>query len=304
MELQYHLLDVFTDRPFGGNQLAVFPDPPELPTPLMQAIARELNLSETVFVYPPTVEGAARKLRIFTPGAELPFAGHPTIGTAHLLLDLGMVGSEGSGTAFAFEEGVGLVPIGVRQSPNGARFVQLTAAKPPEAGPPVPSNATLATLVSVDESDVGPRSDPAQAVSAGVPFLFIPIKTRRALARATLDLSRWQQLLSNWWAPQVYLFCREAEGPGVHFRVRMFAPAFGVPEDPATGAAAAAFAGYLAWRAPETDGTLRWEVEQGMEMGRPSRLSLEADKEGGSVRAVRVGGGAVRIGSGQLTVSV
>ncbi len=302
MDLHYHLLDVFTDTPFGGNQLAVFPDAPDLPAALMQRIARELNLSETVFVRLPELPGAARRLRIFTPDSELPFAGHPTIGTADLLVELGLVPDAGVLTSFALEEGVGLVKVTVRREGEGRPFVELTAARVPERGPEPPPTVALAAVLGLDSSDILTGDDRPEGVSAGVPFLLVPVRGREALGRVQVDIGRWREVLAGWWAPQVFVFCREPERAGADLRARMFAPAMGIVEDPATGAACAAFAGYLAWRDARTDITLRWVVEQGVEMGRPSLLRLEADKAGGQVRAVRVGGTSVRMGEGVLRV--
>ena len=299
--LRYQLLDVFTDRAFGGNQLAVFPDAPELETATMQAIARELNLSETVFVYPATDPAALRKLRIFTPGMELPFAGHPTIGTGLLLVELGIAAMAGTETTFALEEGVGLVPVAVRRDDAGL-FATLTAARAPERGPTPPERSLIAALLQLDPADLEVPGDEPVAVSSGVPFLIVPIRTRAALGRATVDLDRWRRSFRDWWAPHVLLLCREPEDPAADVRVRMFAPAMGIVEDPATGAAAAALAGHLAWREPAATGSFRWTIEQGIEMGRPSRIYIEADKEDGQVRPTRVGGRAVRIGEGSLFI--
>jgi trans-2,3-dihydro-3-hydroxyanthranilate isomerase len=298
MSLSYHLLDVFADVPFGGNQLAVFPEADGLDPALMQRIARELNLSETAFLLAPGESGALRTIRTFTPSMELPFAGHPTVGAAHLLVDLGIVPLTETGARFTLQANAGPVPIVVQTRPEGGVFIQLTSARLPEAGPRPPSTATLAAILQLEEADLEP--DGAQAVSAGVPFLFIPLTSRAALRRARVHFDRWQTELSSWWAPHVVPFCREAEHTEADFSVRMFAPQMGIVEDPATGAAGAAFGGYLAWRAPETDGTLRWTLEQGVDMGRPSLLRVEADKSGGRLVASRVGGSAVRIGEGRL----
>jgi trans-2,3-dihydro-3-hydroxyanthranilate isomerase len=300
MELHYHLLDVFTDVPFGGNPLAVFADAPVLESELMQRIARELNLSESVFVQPATDSSAARRLRIFTPGVELPFAGHPTVGTASLLVDLGVVAADRAAQGFLLEELVGLVPVTVRRAESGLQLAELTAAMVPESRAPVPSCAELAALLNVSEADVIDDGDAVQAVSAGVPFLFIPVRDRDVLARVSLDLPRWRQLLATAWAPHVYVFCRNPDGADADIRARMFAPAMGITEDPATGGAAAAFAGYLGWRVAKSDATLHWTVEQGIEMQRPSRLELTAVKSGGKLRQVRVGGTSVRVGEGLL----
>jgi trans-2,3-dihydro-3-hydroxyanthranilate isomerase len=303
MDLHYHLLDVFTDVPFGGNQLAVFVDGPVIEPDLMQRIARELNLSETVFVQPSRDRRASRALRIFTPGVELPFAGHPTIGTAHLLVALGLVPMEQAERGVFLEEPVGLVAVSVRRVSNGTLIAELTPAQLPETRGPVPSRAELGALLGIDADDVvvEPDGDAPQAVSAGVPFLFVPVRDRSVLARVTVDLTRWRELLASAWAPHMYVFCRDA-GSGADIRARMFAPAMGIAEDPATGGAAAAFAGYLAWRVPDLDAELHWVVEQGVEMQRPSRLELTAVKERGVVRSVRVGGTAVRVGEGVLRI--
>jgi trans-2,3-dihydro-3-hydroxyanthranilate isomerase len=302
MELHYHLLDVFTDVPFGGNQLAVFVDGPVLEPELMQRIARELNLSETVFVRPSRNPAAVRAMRIFTPGVELPFAGHPTIGAAHLLAALGLVSAEQAARGFFLEEKVGLVAVTVRRF-GEALLAELTPAQLPETRGPVPSRAELSALLGIGLDDIvdEPHGDAPQAVSAGVPFLFIPVPDRGVLARVGVDLARWRELLASAWAPHVYVFCRDA-GSGADIRARMFAPAMNITEDPATGGAAAAFAGYLAWRVPDLDAELHWVVEQGIEMQRPSRLELTAVKERGAVRSVRVGGAAVRVGEGVLRI--
>lgn len=300
MRYRYLTADVFTDRPFGGNPLAVFPDARGLSPQRMQQVARELNLSETVFVLPPEEPGHTRRLRIFTPGVELPFAGHPTVGTALILAWLGEVPLAGEETRIVFEEGVGPVPVTIRAAEGKAVFAQLSAAQLPESGP-APAVADLAEMLGLDSHDILTGDEAPQAVSCGVPFLYIPLRDRDALRRARLRLDRWESLLASSWAPHVYVFTRDHELPETDYRVRMFAPAMGIPEDPATGAAAAAFGGYLGSRASE-DGTLRWALEQGFEMGRPSLLHLEVDRTGGEITAVRVGGGSVLMSDGTMEI--
>jgi trans-2,3-dihydro-3-hydroxyanthranilate isomerase len=303
MSLRYTTLDVFTDRPFGGNPLAVFCDPPELPDALMQNIAREFNLSETVFIVPPRDARALRRLRIFTPGRELPFAGHPTIGAVHELVRTGIANIPDDTGEFALELGVGLVPIKVTRRDSAPPFLQLTAARLPETRADAPSRADLARMLSLEEQDiVSGERDFAQPFSCGVPFLFIPVSDRAALGRARPNSAAWLSVLHGAWTSEAYVFCRDPELPGSHLRARMFAPEFGIFEDPATGSAAAAFAGYLAAREPKSTGTLCWVVEQGFEMGRPSLLHVEADKVDGQVSAVRVGGTAVRMSEGVLNI--
>jgi trans-2,3-dihydro-3-hydroxyanthranilate isomerase len=304
MRVRFYTLDVFTDRRFGGNPLAVFPEASEIPEALFPTIARELNLSETVFVLPPSSPAAWRRLRIFTPGSELPFAGHPTVGTACLLLLLGEVPTEGAEASFVFEEGVGPIPVTVRRHGAESASAQLTATRLPEQGPPAPSIEDLATLLNVASTDILDGEDRPEAWSAGVPFLFIPVRDRSILGRVLLDPEIWKRRIAGFWAPHVYVFCRDPELQGSDLRARMFAPQMGIAEDPATGAAAAAFAGYLARRATErSGGTLRWRLEQGFEMGRPSLIEIEADQEEGSPRAVRVGGSALLMSEGTMRLA-
>ena len=294
MPLRYTTLDVFTDRPFGGNPLAVFCDQAELTTERMQAIAREFNLSETVFIVPPRDARALRRLRIFTPAREMQFAGHPTIGAVHTLVDAGIAGDR---SEFALELEVGLVPIRITRRDSAPTFLQLTAARVPETRGTAPSRADLARALSLAESDV---IGDAQAWSCGAPYVFVPVRDRAALARAMPDSAAWSETLKGQWASDVYVFCRDPELPGSHLRARMFAPELGVTEDPATGSATAAFAGYLVAREAARTGTHEWVIEQGFEMGRPSILHVEADTSEGSITAVRVGGTAVKMSEGTL----
>lgn len=301
MSLKFCTVDVFTDHRFGGNPLAVFVDVPELPTQFMQNIAREFNLSETVFIVKPRHPGAKRRLRIFTPARELPFAGHPTIGAAQVLVEEGLAGVSGEGGSFLLEEEVGLVPISVRRQKDGAWFVQLTTATLPEEGPPAPPVSELAKLLNVAESDILQDADFAQFYSCGVPFLFVPLRNRGVLGRVSVDPAASRKLQQTAGASQVFAFSYDPDREDSDIRARMFAHEFGITEDPATGSAAAAFAGYLVKRSWKKEGTLRWTIEQGFEMGRPSLLYLEADLANGAVTAVRVGGTAVRMSEGALT---
>lgn len=299
---QFATVDVFTKQQFGGNQLAVFPDARGLDPALMQRIAREFNFSETTFVLPPSDPKHTRRVRIFTPGSELPFAGHPTVGTAFVLATLGNIETRGSETRIVFEEGVGPVPVTIRSENGAPGFAQLTAARLPEFGPPPPSTAALARAIGVDAADVVSGGFSPEGASCGVPFLFVPVKDRPTLGRARVRLDEFERVLGDYWTAMVFVFCDDPELPGSHFRARMFAPTIGVAEDPATGSAVAAFAGYLAKRDARRDATLRWVIEQGFEMGRPSILEAEADVREGAVTAVRVGGHSVLVSRGEFTV--
>jgi trans-2,3-dihydro-3-hydroxyanthranilate isomerase len=302
MRYHFHTADVFADRPFGGNPLAVLPDARGLDDRQMQLVAREFNLSETVFVFPPADPSHTRRLRIFTPAAELPFAGHPTVGTAHVLAAIGEIPLSGERTEIVFEEGVGPVPVAITAEAGRPTYCQLSAAVMPEFGPPPPPAADLAALLSLRPGDLlGPPFEP-QAVSCGTPFLFVPLRDQAALARSRIVHDLWERSLAEYWAPKVFLFTFESGRPAVDLRARMYAPSLGIREDPATGSAAAALAGYLGVRDPRRDAAFRWVVEQGVEMGRPSLLIVEADKEAGAFTAVRVGGASVLIAEGAIDI--
>lgn len=297
----FHTLDVFTDTIFGGNPLAVLTDARGLSTEQMQRITREFNLSETVFVFPPEDAAHTRSVRIFTPGRELPFAGHPTVGTAHLLAATGLIPLTEGETHIVLEEGVGPVPVTIRVENGSPVSAQLTTAQAPEFRSDVPSSQEIAELLSLNLSDIATGPLQTEAVSCGVPFLMAALASRDAVSRAKLDRSEWERILAGSWAKEVFLFDASAVSGGVPIRARMFAPDLGVGEDPATGSAGACLAAYLAKRA--TDGAaLAWTVEQGFEMGRPSILSLSAEKMGGKIGAVRVAGESVLVSEGTLRV--
>lgn len=302
MHYRFYTCDVFTDRIFTGNPLAVLPDAQGLETRQMQAIAREFNLCETSFVFPAETSEGTCRVRIFTPSTELPFAGHPTIGTAYTLAWTGKVKLESELTQVVLEEGVGLVPVTIRAQHGEPYFAQLSAARMPEFGPAPPPSDELAAVLSLEPSDILTGEDCPQAVSCGAPILFIPVRDLGAIRRARLRHNAWEKSLSSYWAPQVYVFTYETERPDVDIHARFFAPALGVEEDPATGAAATALAGYLGARDAKRAGTLRWVVEQGIELGRPSRIEVEADMESGTFTAIRVGGGAVLVSKGEMEI--
>jgi len=300
MDLPFHTLDVFTDHTFGGNPLGVFPDAADLPSDLMQRVAREMNLSESVFLGPPEREGHAR-VRIFTPGVEVPFAGHPTVGTAiYLATRLDDAPTEGVRT-LVLEENVGPVPVDVRFDDGEPTFARFTTALLPEhRASPVPA-ADLARMIGLDASDLS-RDMAPEMVSCGLPYYVVPVATLDAVRRCALDMALWHSLVATGWAHHVYVITTETESADTDVHVRMFAPGSGVPEDPATGSAAAALGGYLSAVDGSEAGSLRWTVEQGLEIGRPSILHVEADRSGGVTTAVRVGGSAVFVSRGTMSV--
>ena len=302
MRVRYVTADVFTDRRFGGNQLAVFPDAREIPDELMLPITREFNYSETTFVLPPSDPRHTRRVRIFTPEREMPFAGHPTVGTAHVLAHLKEVLLTGPVTRVVFEEGVGPVPVAIHEEGGLPTFSQLSVAKLPEFGAPPPARAALAEMLSLQPDDLTEGEYAPQSVSCGLPFLFVPLRDRAAVARARVRLDVWERVLRDYWTREVFVFAFEPERPGSDVRARMFAPGLNVAEDPATGSACAAFGGYLASRSAQRDGTLRWVVEQGFEMGRPSILEVETDRKAGEITGVRVGGKSIVVCEGMMEI--
>ena len=302
MKARFYTCDVFTDRVFGGNQLAVFPDAREIDLELMAPIAKEFNYSETTFVFPPDDPSHTAKVRIFTPGGELQFAGHPTVGTAHVLATIGAVKLTGDETKIVFEEGVGPVPVTIRSKNGKPEFAQLSVAQLPEIGPPPPTAEALAAALSLSADDLVQGDMSPQTVSCGVPFLLIPLRNRDAVGRSRVQGDLFDAALKHYITSKVMVFAMDAEHRGHDVRARMYAPSLGIAEDPATGSAASCLSGYLAARDPRPDGTLRWVVEQGFEMGRPSILELEADKKGGAITAVRVGGKTVMVQEGTFSI--
>jgi trans-2,3-dihydro-3-hydroxyanthranilate isomerase len=294
---RFYTADVFTTQAFGGNPLAVFPQAAAISSDRMQAIARELNLSETVFVLPPATATGTRRLRIFTPGSEIPFAGHPTVGTAFVLAAIGELPLTGETTAIVFEEGVGPVPVTIRSQAGQPVFSELEAAQRPVIQPIARSLAELGAIVGLEAADLAvPGWQPATA-SCGLPFSVIPVRDSAALAAARLDLGRWEQTLARSEAPQVYL----VTGLGSdRLTVRMFAPALGIAEDPATGAAAAALGGYLVAGRSLPDGEHQWAINQGAAIQRPSELTVRVTLIDGQIDRVRVGGRSVLMSEGVI----
>jgi trans-2,3-dihydro-3-hydroxyanthranilate isomerase len=301
MRARFYTLDVFTDRIFGGNPLAVFPDATKIPEAALQSIALELNLSETVFVYPPADAKHTRRVRIFTPATELPFAGHPTVGCAFALAVLGEIPLDRE-ARIVLEEGVGPVPVLIRGGFKKPEFAQLSVAKLPESGAPPPGRTHLAEMLSLDPSDILGGMTAPQGMSCGMPFLIVPLRDLDAVRRARVRMEQWDSALKSYWAPDVMVFARGGEREGSDIHARVFVPSQGIVEDPATGSAAAALGGYLGARESAASGSFSYVIEQGFEIKRPSIIELEVDKADGEVTAVRVGGSAVMVSEGMLEV--
>jgi trans-2,3-dihydro-3-hydroxyanthranilate isomerase len=290
MSLDFTLVDVFTDRAFGGNQLAVFPHAEGIAEVTMQQLAREFNFSETTFVLPPRDPSHTCRLRIFNPRQELPFAGHPTVGTAAVLASLG---GDPDGQRFVFEEGIGPVTVAVdgQTIRLHLRFpdYQTTDETPPDVA--IAKALTLPEDAVVDSWYAG----------VGLRFCFVRLADPEVVDRAVLDKGAWEAGIADAWAPDLYVFAGDHHD-GVRLHARFFAPTMGVDEDPATGSACASLVAALAHRSPLRDGTYRIEVNQGVVMGRPSVLEGTACKKDGRLTEVVVGGRATIVGNGTMTL--
>ncbi len=297
MARRFATLDVFTDRPLAGNPLAVVLEPEGLDTAAMQAIAREFNLSETVFVFPPASPGHRASLRIFTPGRELPFAGHPTVGTAVLL---GLRDKPGGSSAFTLGEQIGPVPCRVDARATGRGRASFDIPRLPSKEDGTPAAAAMASALGLQIADMGLEGLPAEIWSAGNPFAFVPVRGLDAMGRCAVDLARFAQTFGEGGRAAAFVFCRETAGAGRAFHARMFAPAFGILEDPATGSAVAAFAGYLAAHGGYADGSHVIAIEQGFEMGRPSLIELTIVIKAGALTAASIAGDAVVVMEGTI----
>jgi trans-2,3-dihydro-3-hydroxyanthranilate isomerase len=289
MSLDFTLADVFSDEPFGGNQLAVFPDAAGIADADMQRLAREFNFSETTFVLPPDDPACTHRVRIFTPREELPFAGHPTIGTAAVLAS--REGGEPASGEFVFEEGIG--PVAVTVDRSGIRFrLRSPRFETPDEAPPADAIARALTL---------PPDAIAETwyAAIGLRFCFVQLPSRELVDRIVLDKPAWSDGVADGWSSQLYCFA----GNGTRLHARFFAPGFGIGEDPATGSASAALAASVAHRSAEPDGTYTIQIDQGVLMGRPSELTATAFKEGGEITEVIVGGSAAIIGRGTMTLA-
>ena len=293
--IDYLIYDVFTEKALSGNQLGVILDAYGLSGVEMQAIAREFNIAETIFFLPPENPAHVAKVRIFMPLGELPFAGHPTIGGA-----IAFAGKNGLGAdaKIVLEEGVGPVPCAVSADEFGGKSSFSAAIIPQE----LPFNFNILDVcdaLNLDPEAVGFDGHEIITTSGGVPYVTIPMKNLGALGKAKVDGDKWLKLDVNrqgkFAAP--YLYCREGQGI---FRVRMFSPWDGIPEDPATGSAAVAFAKTLHKFEFKADGTHKVIINQGVEMGRPSQIGLSFAVKSGNLSSVEISGSAVKVAEGRL----
>lgn len=300
-ERRYAIYDVFTDRPLAGNPLAVVFDADDLDAAAMQAIAREFNLSETAFLREPENALHAAALVIYTPAHELPFAGHPTVGSAIAFAESRSRESGAAMDIVVLEERVGDVRCVVSRG-NGASFAEFDLPLLPAKLEEQPDADDVAAALGLGPHEIGFENHEVAAWSAGVPYVCVPVAGLDVAARARIDAARWRDL-----APSVdgvladpFIYCRDTVNHDCAFHARMFAPDSGIEEDPATGSAVAALTGAIVRHDAPPSGAHRYWIEQGIEMGRPSRMRLEVEVEGGAIRSARIGGHAVRVASGTL----
>ncbi|MGN6582525.1 MAG: PhzF family phenazine biosynthesis protein [Rhizobiaceae bacterium] len=302
-EHDYAIYDVFTDERLTGNPLAVVFDASDLDKKAMQRIAGEFNLSETAFISPPNAPHHTARVNIFTPKLELPFAGHPTVGSAVALVERGgLTRASGEGAILAIEEEIGMVRCVVSQEEDIAAFAEFDLPRLPGPVGLTITQEIAAACLGLGPHEVGFENHLVSAWSAGVPYVCIPVAGLGAAAKARLDAGLW---LEN--APRhggliasPYVYCRDTVGRDCAFHARMFAPYDGIAEDPATGSAAAAFAAAVMRFDQPVDGPSELWIEQGVEMGRPSRIRVALDVENGRLTGARIGGHAVKVDSGKL----
>ena len=304
MKLKFHTLDVFTTRKFAGNPLSVVLGADNLSSDQMQTITKEFNLSETTFVMKPDDAANTAKVRIFFPGGEMPFAGHPTIGTAILLAELNNKAGCTISTEIKLELKAGLTPVKVTRIADHCSAVLTAPIIPFHVDVPLPSVAATARALNLNAGDIGFDGHKITSLEGGPRFFFVPVNSRTALEKSEIREPYWSELikpLGNG-VDAAYLYTRGGDGPQASFRARMYSPTGGIPEDPATGSATALLTAQLLTAEKLKDGSHHWQLEQGYEMGRPSDLRLEADVANGALKAVRVGGSAVRMMSGEIEI--
>ena len=299
MARRFVTLDVFTAERFTGNPLAVVLDAEGLDTAAMQTIAKEFNLSETVFVFPPSEPRQRADIRIFTPARELPFAGHPTVGTAVLLALLDQDGQPGA-AAFGLKEQVGIVPCAVEVQDEMSGSARFRLPRLPFTWGEGKESADCAWALGLDPTEVGFERHVPSRHSAGVAYDLVPVASLEALAKSKSQGEAFDKVFGDSDHPAAYVYARTPHESALRFRARMFGPGMGIAEDPATGSATAAFAGALMQCEPLGDGEHNIFIEQGVEMGRPSEIALQMVIKNGELVSAEIGGSAVMVSRGEL----
>lgn len=301
--LKFYQADVFTGQPFGGNPVAVFPDAEGLTDDQLQRIAREMNLSETVFVFPPTDPAAAARLRIFTPTQEIPFAGHPVLGTFYVLAHLKRISIQDGITRVMQECNIGLYPIEVHADQGSVVRVVMAQPKPEFLDPigAIDELYLIAAALGIPKHVIADAKWPLQVVSTGLPVLIVPVRTLTAARSITPDASAIIKICERFGANGIMVFTTVTVESFASVHARMFAPKIGILEDPATGSAGGALGAYLVHNGVvEVGPTTEILIEQGYELDRPSRILVQVKSEDDVIQGVTVGGQCVMVVEGVL----
>jgi trans-2,3-dihydro-3-hydroxyanthranilate isomerase len=302
MNSTYYTLDVFTDTPFQGAQIAVFPNAEGLVETSLQSIANELNLSETVFIYP--VDDETFKLRIFSPYTEIDFAGHPVLAAAHVLAETGQLSLEGDYTSVTFKQKSQDVMANISVDEKGDKFIQFTLQSSPLVDRYTPPGSELAKILSIDESEIDHTNYHTRLVSAGLPYLVVPVKSQDAVRKARFDLKAWGQSSAPASAAQeILLFSAKTNSVDSNFHARLLGPSIGFKEDPPIGSAMPAFSGYLASHEHIREGTYSFAIDRGVMEIRRSLLQIEMDKHASRPVTLRVGGDSVLVSKNELLIA-
>jgi trans-2,3-dihydro-3-hydroxyanthranilate isomerase len=301
--LKFYQADVFTQQPFGGNPVAVFPDAKGLSDDELQQIAREMNLSETVFVLPPTDPAAVVRLRIFTPTQEIPFAGHPVVGTMHVLAQLGLVATPEPVTRVVQECNIGLFPVDLHTRNGKVTRVVMTQPAPQflEKVEDTEDLYKVAGALGIAKNNIIDAKWPLEVVSTGLPVLIVPVRTLTAVRSINPDPSAIVDLCGRYGANGIMAFTTVTVETFANVHARMFAPAIGIPEDPATGSASGALGAYLVQHGIVDVGPMtEIVIEQGYELERPSRILVQVESDDDAIQTVKVGGQCVMVIEGTL----
>jgi trans-2,3-dihydro-3-hydroxyanthranilate isomerase len=299
MPLSYLHYDVFTNDPLAGNQLAVFPEVRGLNTARMQRIAREMNFSESTFIFAPEQPGTDVRMRIFTPYVEMPMAGHPTIGSTFALAHTGVIPY--GAHRFVFGLNVGPTPVDLEWKDSVLAFAWMTQLRP-TFGPPIEARAAVAAAIGLSENDLVPDL-PVQEITCGTPFVFVALRDRGTVDRASGDLASFKKLPHGVAQMPIFLFAVDPDSSGASVYSRMFAPDFGIIEDPATGGASGPLGCFLVQHGLVSGQAAKEIVSyQGVAMGRPSRIHIAIGGRPNAITDVKVGGEAVLVGRGEIVV--
>ena len=303
MQYTFYTADVFTSQIFNGAQIAVFPDAEGLEKHQMMAIARELNLSETVFIFKGDDSPDRRRIRIFSPHGEIDFGGHPTIAAAYILAHKGEIELKDPYTPIVLEQNTGPIDVNISQNKGQPVFVQFSLQVEPIVDRFVPTEHELASFLSIDEREIERKQYTARLVSCGYPYLVVPVRSFEAVRNAKFDFAQWSQSSAPQSAAQeILLFSNKTKVQNSDFHARLLGPDIGVGEDPPVGSALPAFSSYLCSHENLRKGTYTFAVDRGDERSRQSVLNLEMDHKGKDRLTVRIGGEAVMVSEGVMTI--